>query len=88
MTVKIDKGVPMPPRSGNKGAPAKWPWHGMEPGDSFFAPGYVQRISQRGVDKEPYFSASGPTRTLPGTTWETRLVTEDGVRGVRVWRVR
>lgn len=33
--IKIDNGVPMPkPR-------AKWPWHKMEVGNSFFAAGYV-----------------------------------------------
>ena len=85
-TVKIDKGVPVPPPHRNKGAPAKWPWRDMEPGDSFFAPGYVQALAQRTVDKERLLSISTIKRTIPGTSWTTRLVTEDGVRGVRVWR--
>ena len=84
MAVTIDKGVPLPGRSSVRGS--RWPWRGMKPGDSFFAAGYVQAPTQR-VGKEPVMNTSSPRQMCPGTTWATRLVTEDGVRGVRVWRV-
>jgi len=84
MTVKIDKGVPMPTPITN----AIWPWKEMEPGDSFFAAGYVQSTKQRTEPKEKLMNpwTMGP-RIVPGSTWAGRLVTENGVRGVRVWRV-
>ena len=85
MTVKIDKGVPVPPAK-KGGSVCRWPWHDMSPGDSFFAPGYVQALAQRTVDKERILTIGGGKRTRLGTSWATRLVTEDGVRGVRVWR--
>ena len=88
MTVKIDKSMPVPPPYRSKGRAAKWPWAEMQPGDSFFAPGYVHALAQRTVDKERILTVSGGKLTMPGTSWATRLVTEAGVRGVRVWRVK
>ena len=85
-TAKIDKDMPIPPP--RRSATAKWPWHDMQPGDSFFAPGYVQVLAQRTVDKERLLTTSAGKWTTPGTSWASRLVTEDGVRGVRVWRVK
>ena len=87
MTVKIDKGVPVPPAK-KGGSVCRWPWHDMSPGDSFFAAGYIQSMRQRTKKKERLMvpAAMGP-RTVPGSTWTCRATTEDGVRGVRVWRV-
>ena len=84
MVVKIDKGVPLPGRTSVR--ECKWPWREMKPGDSLFAAGYVQTIAQR-VGKERIMNTYWGRQLCPGTTWATRLVTEDGVRGVRVWRV-
>ena len=88
MAVKIDKGVPLPTRSSVRASvrESKWPWREMKPGDSFFAAGYAQTTAQR-VGNELTMSTAAGSKLLPGTTWATRLVTENGVRGVRVWRV-
>ena len=83
MTVKIDKKIPMPvARRGQ----SKWPWHTMNPGDSFFAAGYIQSAHQKQANELQLNVASGKT-AVPGSTWATRTVTENGLRGVRVWRL-
>ena len=76
--IKIDKGIPVPPRM-PRGARSKYPFLGMEVGDSFFVPGIKPRqISPR--------SCSARLRA-EGAKFATRSVTENGVDGTRVWRV-
>ena len=36
MPIKIDKNVPIPPRRRGPGRASQYPWHEMEPGDSFW----------------------------------------------------
>ena len=43
---KIEKGVPVPPRNGGRGAPEKYPFSSMEVGDSFLAPEKAQSSTQ------------------------------------------
>ena len=72
MTIKIDKGVPMPSRRN------KYPWDKLhEHGDSFFIPGkitvelgHIAKVARR-----------------RGFEVIARTVTENGVQGVRVWRI-
>lgn len=80
--IKIDKGVPMPAAQG------KWPWHKMGVGDSFFAAGYALSGSRERPDGMRWFTVSAGERTVPGSKWSARTVTEKGVKGVRVWRVK
>lgn len=76
MTIKIDTGIPLPePR----GRIAKYPWREMQPGDSFFVPGKAP--SSFGGSK------NGACKSIPGSKWTCRAVTENGIKGVRVWRV-
>lgn len=72
---KIESGVPLAAKSERK---TKYPWRGMEVGDSFFIP----EAKQTSVSS----CAASATRSL-GIKLATRSVTENGVAGVRVWRI-
>lgn len=75
--IKIDKGVPMP--TGATGRPPnRYPWVGMEIGDSFFVPG--RKAATMG-------GTLASAKKTHGYICRCRTVTEDGVAGVRVWRV-
>lgn len=74
MSIKIDKNVPVP--SGKRG-PAAYPWDDMQPGDSFFVPGKTPKTLGGAV----------VTPKNRGMKIRTRSVTENGVAGVRIWRV-
>ena len=75
---KIEKGVPMPLGAGSgPGFPRKYPFAEMEVGDSFFAPG----ITSRNI--AGCFSHASKS----GRKFCLRTLTENGVTGVRVWRI-
>jgi len=85
MKIKIDEGVPVPPKAANRSGP-HFPWREMVPGASFFAAGYVQ--NPRGAKHgEPTVTVGYGKKIHPGSKWATRTVTENGVTGVRVWRL-
>ncbi len=71
--IKIDKGIPVP-RS----------WHGgypigqLEVGDSFFAPGRTPNS----------FCGSKQWQQTKGRKFACRTVTENGVKGTRMWRIK
>lgn len=79
----IDKNIPLPPIGGHR---RLIPWEEFKVGDSMFFPNYVQSSSQIRSAKETIFNPMNGSRKLPGTKWSTRLVTENGVRGIRLWR--
>lgn len=83
MEIKVDKCVPVPAALSAKG---KFPWLQMSVGDSFFAPNYVQAKHMR-KNGEKTLTMAFPRTKVPGSKWVTRTVTENGIRGVRVWRV-
>lgn len=74
---KIESGIPVP-KPVNTGGSSKYPFSEMEVGDSFFAPwkGYhiIWALARRAPQKY-------------GIKLTTRAVTENGVQGVRVWRI-
>lgn len=72
----IDTAVPIPDPRGGLGK-LKYPFPMMNVGDSFFVPG---RGSQGVKGSINYWNARGRKFT-------TRTRTENGVYGVRVWRV-
>ena len=78
---KIEKGVPLP---GVNGKRSRYPWKDMSPGESVFLPG--RRISAAAPGDGPIITTGHPGRSVPGTKWAMRTVTENGVSGVRVWR--
>lgn len=76
--IKIDNNIPQPRRD-CYGRPAKYPFRELRPGQSFFAPG----VTTYGLG-----GASDHWRKSTGWTFVTRKVVEDGIPGVRVWRVK
>jgi len=77
--ITIDKDKPIPKLSG-RGAPRKYPFDELAVGESFFVPG--KKSTDLGG------SIGGARHRLPGRKFRTRTVTENGVDGVRVWRVQ
>ena len=77
--IKIDKGVPIPPKPGMPGAPKKYPFWDMEVGDSFF----VECKPEESRAKEKSLYACG-WRVFGAGALATRSV--EG--GVRVWRIK
>ena len=77
---KIEDGVPMPQCVGGLGRKAKYPYRQLEVGQSFFWPNIrVQSAST---------SACNTARRIGnGVKFACRNVTENGVKGVRVWRI-
>ena len=75
--IKIDKGKPIAAHP-KKAKVSKYPWPDMEVGDSFFLPGMNVAA----------FSGSAHTAgRRTGKKFSLRTLTEDGVKGVRCWRV-
>jgi hypothetical protein len=72
--IQIDKGIPVPERKDSTGRPETRPWSEMEPGDSFFEASDKKNINI-------------PMKYRLRAKWKTRIVTENGVRGCRVWRI-
>jgi len=74
---KIDKNVPIPEGRWGKRR-KKYPFDEMEVGDSFFIHGGKQ---------ESITSIMRHWREKLGHKYTTRSVVENGVKGVRVWRI-
>ena len=75
--IKIEKGIPMPPRK--RGRPSKYPWVEFEINESFFVPANgmpLNRVQQR----------MNPSRFVSfGRKFTSRQIPEED--GVRVWRI-
>ena len=71
---KIDKNIPLP--SLHKYT-EKYPWADMKPGDSFF----IEMGTPANI------GACMSARKKYGERYVSRTVTENGVKGVRVWRI-
>lgn len=88
----VESGVAMPERKRNtKGLrprARKYPIMDMEVGDSFFAGGYAAATGGTKPEHLRWMTAHNFKRQRPGTKWAVRTVTEAGVLGVRVWRVK
>lgn len=74
--IQIEDGHPVPDPA-TTGVP-RYPWPGMKVGDSFFA-----AVGPRNNLSEAIVKA----RRKYGHKYTRRRVTENGVPGVRVWRV-
>lgn len=75
--IKVDKNIPLPLNSGS-GGPSKYPWCDMEVGDSFFAPSTTKTMAGSIAARGKKY---GEKHTI-------RAVTENSVKGVRVWRIK
>lgn len=83
---KIDVNIPLPT---TRGRPAEFsfPFANMQVGDSFFVPAGaegLEKIRSRLSSSIVRFRA----RVARTAKFSTRVVVEDGVNGVRVWRVQ
>jgi hypothetical protein len=77
METKPDKNIPMPPK-GKSGNQPKYPWYTMEVGDSF--PATCKLHSGNGI-------VSVANARYSPRKFEYRIVEEEGVKLIRVWRV-
>ena len=73
---KIEKNVPIPPRSGGRNG-SKYPFRKMQVGDSTFVEGKPSKIAS---------ALQAASKALPKVSFTSRATTEDGKDGVRVWR--
>lgn len=78
MTVKIDKGIPVPPKRGE----CPYPFEEMEVGDSIFV------ATTKGKKANPLTSYCDWWGKKLKITFTVRTVEEDGVKGVRAWRIK
>ena len=75
--IEYQTGVPIPDQNGRGGTP-KYPLRDMPVGASFFVPGGTHAKLN---------GAFAPHRRA-GKAFLTRTVTENGVKGIRVWRTK
>ena len=87
-TVESGVAMPMQNTSGLQPRRRKFPIMDMEVGDSFFAGGYTLTKGGTIPAHFKFMRASSFAKHRPGTKWAMRTVTEAGVLGVRVWRVK
>lgn len=73
---KVDNMIPIPKRAGRRST--KYPWSSMEVNDSFFV---------TGISATSMSSACVRRSERSGGKFTVRTVEEDGVKGVRVWRI-
>jgi hypothetical protein len=84
MTYKIDDDVPLPAvRIGRRPAAVTLTLRALRPGQSAFFPGYITGQSKAGNRR---LDIKRSVQSEPTSKWTRRTVTENGVRGVRVWR--
>lgn len=75
--IKIDKGVPLPePKRGRKGT---YPWDELQVGDSFFVPGKTCNTFGGFLTR---------LKKAGGIECVIRSVTENDIKGVRIWRIK
>jgi hypothetical protein len=74
MIIKVDKDFPVP-----ASARRKYPWDDMGIGDSFFVAG----ANSTGMSN----AAKGARKKRTDSRWMCRTVVENGIEGVRVWRI-
>ena len=75
---KVEKGVPIP--VARRGTEKKYPFSDLEIGDSFFVSGKLVVTFSGQV--------STAAKRMPGRRFTARTVTENGIKGVRVWRTK
>lgn len=76
MNIKIEKGLPVPTK---RSGPTKYPFADMTTGDSFFV---------AGANSSALWGSIWSYKNRHGGNFTARTVTENGVKGVRVWRVK
>lgn len=79
--IKIEKGIPLPPPTDNRGTKRKWPFLELEVGDSFEARGY-RTVAGFNETLKKYGRRCAPKK------FAARLIKPEGdsIGHVRVWR--
>lgn len=75
--IKIDKGVPIP--KAELGRNRKYPWDELQVGDSFFVPGKTRAT---------FNGFASRFKKTHGIHFTLRTVTENDIKGVRIWRIK
>ena len=78
--------LPLLKRRWGRGRPEKYPWSVTPVGGSFFIPGGRTSTSDARPGCTRLINLVNARKTVPGSRWAMRSVTEDEVNGVRVWR--
>lgn len=81
---KFDKGIPIPKGRGTTGSGL---YVGMEVGDSFFRPLPDGLTMEKHQTRTINSASSWGRRQSPRQKFTTRAVEENGVKGIRVWRI-
>lgn len=84
MTIKLEEGVPVPPRSACRRPKQQFPFPQMKLNDSFFIP-LVGEYSQAPIQAAHAFSRLHPPRIF---TTRVGIDPVHNTFGVRVWRIR
>lgn len=79
----IEKGIEMPAHTSRR---RRYPFTDMEVGDSFFVP-LDGRKAENLASSISGSARSGRAARANGRRYVTRTVVENGVKGVRCWRV-
>lgn len=81
MSIRIESGIPVPPRVGGGGRPGKYPFEHMTPGDSFLVTYQDGQPPAHAARRLASATKGASKRT--GFKFTTRRLKD----GVRVWRV-
>jgi len=81
MDITIQDNIPIPPSRGRKGK-SKYPIADLKPGQSFFVPLTESKMLPENICR--YLHNMGHRY---GFSVSTRILVENRVRGVRVWRL-
>lgn len=82
--IRIDTAEPLPPP--RQRGTTVYPWGEMEPGDSFFV-ALDSNTPQTTLQRRVLSSARAWSARHPGQRFTTRRLVDNGVVGVRCWRV-
>jgi hypothetical protein len=81
----IESSVPLPPKVYNR--PTKYPTAQLQPGQSYFIPFRAAR-SEHSLRCSVYKSIFRVKQKEPKRQYTMRKRIEDGIPGVRVWRIK
>lgn len=84
--IKIDKNIPIPDGRYTNGGITKYPFRDMEVGDSFFVPD-EGKTGKQWQQKLYMYAASIRRHGMPELRITAKIVTENNISGVRVWRI-
>ena len=85
--VKIDKNIPVPAGTRAGGAEIMFPFEDMEVGDSFFVALLPGKTEEQMVAKLRHAYRKYAKQQEPEPRFTAKIVEEEGVAGIRTWRL-